>query len=181
MGVKMDDVQETSSPIIQALGSEARNETAESMAKQYGGGTENARGLLNQGGNSFNSGLSYGDKAMSSAIRGKYMGDFNRNAHKVNLNNLRNADEDHIRKLSVASELANQEVEMNRQKEILKHKMKQAKKQQRGALIGSVLGIVGGVAGGVAGSMAAPGVGTGAGAMAGSALGSGLGQAIGGS
>lgn len=181
MGVNMDDVQEGHSQAVGAVGTEARAQTADSMAKQYGAGTENARGLLNQGGNTFNEGLSYGDKAMSSAIRGKYMGEFNRNAHKVNLNNLRNADEDHIRKLSVASELANQEVEMNRQKEILKHKMKQAKKQQRGAMIGQVLGIVGAVGGGVAGNIAAPGVGTAPGAMAGQAIGSGLGQAIGGS
>lgn len=171
MGLNTEDVEQHSDPSISAVGSDARNETAKSLAGQYSGGVENARGLLSQGGNELNSGLNYGDQAMSLAIRQKYMGEFNRNVHKVNLNNLRAADEDHIRKLSVASELANQEVEMNRQKEILKHKMKEAKKAQRGAMVGQVLGIVGGV---VAGAYSG-----GAAAGAGYAVGSGIGNAAG--
>jgi hypothetical protein len=148
----------------------ANSESTASRHTDYMGGEQAARGLLNTP-DSYSGGLSYGDSATRDAIRSKAFGGFEKAHAHLSIETLKNADQDHLKKLEVASSMANEEYQMNMQKEILRKKQAQAKQMARGALVGSVLGIVGGVTGGAAGG--APG------AMAGYQLGSGVGNAAG--
>ncbi len=130
-------------------------------------GVGDSRGLLNQPDN-FNQGLSYGNDAMSSAIRSKYSRPFEvqqsglENKMKLDARNV------HFKKLETAHQLANEEANMNFQKELIKYEQKKQKRAQRGALIGQVLGLVGGVVGGVYGGPAGSAVGGTAGQSVGS-------------
>lgn len=145
------------------------------LAKTYSAGASATRGLLNNPDSG--QGLSYGDRAVSDAIRSRSSAGYNRSMNELSLNTMRSAQEDHLRNLQVATNAATQEVEQNKQKAILKWKIDQANKSARGAILGTTLGIVGGVAGAaMTGGAAAPG-----GAMAGYALGSGVGNMAGGS
>lgn len=162
----MDDIN------AQSIALDARSETGASRAANYGSGTETARGLLNRP-DTFSEGIGGGDPAMSQAIRAKYTSGFNRNVDRMNLQNLKKAGDDHLKKLEVATQMANEEHKMNFEKEMARKKAAQAKAAMRGQLLGSVLGIVGGVAGGVATGGNPMGI------MAGAQLGSGTGQAIG--
>ncbi len=144
------------------------------VATDYGKGSEGARGLLTQPSH-FNSGLSYGDQATSDAIRARYMPQFNRQQSELKLENIKNAASDHIRNLQVATDAAGQEVEMNKQKAMLKWKIEQQNRAARGAILGTTLGIIGGVVGTV---YSGGNVAVGAAAYQ---AGSGAGQAIGGS
>jgi hypothetical protein len=118
---------------------------------------------------------------LSQAIRSKYAGEFDRSMGRLKFDNVKAANTDHLKKLEVATQMANEEHAMNFQKEMQRKKMAQAKKAMRGQLVGSVLGIVGGVVGGVVAGAGTLGIGAAAGASAGYAAGQGLGQAIGGS
>lgn len=129
------------------------------------------RGLLNTP-DTMNQSLNYGDQAMSSAIRGKYMGKYSQGERRLAQTMRSAGQEDYIKKLQVTAELAGQEHQMNLQKEILRQKRAQAKKAARGQVIGTVLGITGAVVGGV--TTMNP-----AGAAAGYQLGAGIGGAAG--
>lgn len=163
----MDDIN------AQSFAQEARTESAAGRAANYSGGTDVARGLLNRP-DHFSQSLGGGDPAMSAAIRSKYAGNFERSANRLNFDNVKNANADHLKKLEVATQMANEEHQMNFQKEMMRKKAAQAKAAMRGQLVGSVLGIVGGAAG--AGMGGGP-----AGMAGGQALGQGVGTAIGGS
>lgn len=166
----MDDINATN------YAQEARTETSGGLHQNYMGATPSAVGLLNKTDN-FSKGLGGGsDSAMQMAIRNKYAGEYHRKQERLNLDMLKNANTDHLRKLQTASDLAGQEHQLNMQKEIMRKKQAQAKQAMRAQLVGTVLGIVGGVAGGAM----TGGAGTGAGIMAGQALGTGVGTAIGG-
>lgn len=149
---------------------EAKNEDPSKLAEHYGGGIAQGQGLINRPDN-FNQGLSFGDQAMSQAIKAKYQG-MNLAPQSMALESKRMAQDSHLNKLNMASQLAADEANMNLQKEILRQKKKQAQKAMRGQVIGSILGI-GGAAAGVA-------LGGAAGGMAGFAAGQGVGQAVGG-
>ena len=155
------------------------NQTNQDIANQYTGDAKSAgRGLLNSTDN-FNNGLSFGDKAQTQAIQSRYTQAYNRGESALSLDALKNAQSDHIRNLQIATQAAGQEVELNRQKAIMKWNIEQQNKKARGAILGTTLGIVGGVVGGVVGAYGTAGVGTAAGAAAGYAAGQGVGQAVG--
>lgn len=120
------------------------------IGRSYTSGNQEARGLLNDPGQ-LNKSLGFNDQAMGDAIRSKYMQGYGHKESQLNNKMFQQADADHIRQLAGASELANQEVEMNRQKEILRWKVQQSKKAQRGAILGNVLGIAGAAGGAYAG------------------------------
>jgi hypothetical protein len=115
--------------------------------------------------------LDYGNNALTQAIQNRYSQGFNQNQAQLNTSIMQNADADHLQNLTVATNAASQEVELNRQKALLAWKIDQANKRARGQILGTTLGIVGGVVGGVAGGAD--------GAMAGYKLGSGVGQSYG--
>lgn len=142
----------------------------QSLADSFGSSA--GRGLLSSR-NNFDQNTGFGHSAEMDAIRGRYMPKFERQEKQLNLDNLRGASMDRLRNLQVATQAAGEEVQINKQKAILKDKIEKAQKAARGAVLGHVLGIVGGVVGGVvSGGTAAAG-----GYMAGQAAG----QAIGGS
>lgn len=154
------------------------HQTNASVAENYSSGNAAARGLLNAPVQT-NSNLAYGDQAMSRAIQSKYMNQFNRDQNQLNTSIMKNASADHIRNLQVATQSASQEVEMNKQKQLLAFKIREANRRARGSIIGNTLGIVGTVAGAVVGGMYSGGLGTTAGAAAGGAAGNALGSGIG--
>jgi len=147
------------------------NRTNAGVAQDYMRGTGAGRGLLTQE-DTYNSGLAYGNP-MSHAIKQRAMNDYNTQYKEISNRALRAASEDHIRNLASASQMANEEVQMNRQKEMLKNQIDQANKRARGQVLGTVLGITGGIAGAYAGGPA--------GAMAGYSAGQGVGNMVGGS
>lgn len=132
-------------------------------------GTRDSAGLLS-GPETFNQGLSFGDQALSSAIRSKYSKPYNLKMQGLENKMRLDARNAHQAKLETAHQLASQEAELNFQKEMIKYKKKMARRQQRQQLVGSVLGIVGGVAGGIMGGPAGAMGGAGAGQAGGQAL-----------
>lgn len=150
---------------------EARNENQSDLAQKYGSAIQEGQGLINRPDN-YNQGLSFGNQALSQAIRNKYQGQ-NLQPQAMALESRRMATESHLNKLNMASQLAADEANMNLQKEILRQKKKQAQRAARGQVLGAVLGIGGAIAGGaVTGGNAA-------GIMAGASAGQGVGQAMG--
>lgn len=172
MNINGQSLEQTSDPSITANIHSQVGQTNQGIANSYDSGASEARGLLTSGGNSFNSGLGYSDKATSDAIRARYMPQANLKAQELSLENLKNAQSDHLRNLQVATQAAGEEVQLNKQKALLKWQVEQQNKKARGAVLGTTLGIVGGVVGAVYGG-GAPG------AMAGYSAGSGVGNAIG--
>lgn len=165
---------------ISDYGAEARAGSVAGRAADYSQGGAAARGLMNAPDN-YSQDLGYSNPTMS-AIKSKYSGQFEQGQKRLQLNTLKAADEDHLRKVQIANEMANEEMRLNQQKEQLKRMKKLASRQARGQLIGSVLGVVGAVGGAVAGSaLTANPAGGVAGAMAGQGLGQGAGTMIGGS
>lgn len=127
---------------IRAFGQEARSRSNADLANTYSADLGQARGLLQDSGGA--------DKAMGyqnpslAAIKSKYGQDYSRMERGIKLDNIRSANEDNIKKLQIANQLANEELALNRQREALKNKMKAAKKAARGAMIGNILGVAGG-------------------------------------
>lgn len=160
----------TASPQLTGLINSETSTNANKIAANYGSGIEEGRGLLNAPDN-FNKNLSYGDAGTLGAIKSKYNQEYNQNAKQLSTKLMSQANTDQIKRLAVASQAADQEVELNRQKEFLKYQKSQANKKARGAVLGHVLGIVGGV---VAGAYTA-GAGAPAGFMAGEAAGNAIG------
>lgn len=155
---------------VEKFRTDAANSSPGLIAQNYNQDIPKAQGLIKSD-ERFNEGLGGADKAMLQAVQNKYKsqfaGDFSRIAQK----NEMQAQGDQLRKLETATELANQELQMNMQKQALKYKMKQAKKAARGQLLGAVLGIAGAGVGAMYGGPQ--------GAMAGGQLGQGVGQAAG--
>ena len=171
MDVDGYNVDSTSDPSITANVNHQVGQTTQGIANSYTHGAESAgRGLLNSSDN-FNNGLSFGDKAQTAAIQSRYTQGYNRGESALNLEAIKNAQADHIRNLGVATQAAGQEVELNKQKAILRWKIEQQNKKARGAILGTTLGIVGGVVAGIYSG--------GTGAVAGYAAGNAAGQAIG--
>lgn len=145
------------------------NSTPEQEVANYSQGTDTS-GLLNQD-SGMNQSLSFGDQALSSAIKGKYSKPFQVQQqglqNKIKLD-ARNA---HFEKMLTAHHLANEEANLNFQKEMIKYKQKQAKKAQRGAVIGQVLGLTGAIVGGIYGGPVGSAAGGAAGNEAGQRLG----------
>ncbi len=162
---------------VASFAAENANQSAASRAQDYTKGFETARGLLKDDG-SFNKSLGFGNDAMIGAIRQKYRGEYGMKERRIGQNLRQSAEQDYLKRLAIASEMAGQEHELNMQKEILRQKKAAAKRAARGQIIGTVLGIAGGVAGGVLGSAAGP-TGTAAGISAGSQLGMGVGGVLG--
>lgn len=170
------DITPMVSKEISDFGKEARADSAALRLQDYTSGTQSARGLLNDAG-SLERSLSYQNPTLS-AIKQKYgSSEFGRESKRLRLDMFRNAQEDNLRKVQVANELASQEIEINRQKEMLRRQRKAASKAARGQLIGSALGIIGAGAGMYLGG---PGAGRVAGAMIGQSVGQGAGAAMGG-
>lgn len=171
---------ETHDPSLAAFANEQVRQTNQDIAHSYGDqAVSTARGLLNAPDN-FNSGLSYGDHATSEAIKSRYQQKYMQGENQLRTDIMKNAQSDHLRNLQVATDAAGKEVELNKQKALLKWKIDQANKHARGAIVGQTLGIVGAVVGAVAGGYATAGTGAVAGGAAGYQAGQGLGQAIGG-
>ncbi len=169
----MDDIGNLNSTSSRELGQQIGDLTHQSnanVAGQYGSGFTEARGLLNPATNP-GQGLAYGDQATSDAIRSRSNQAYTRKEHDIKTDILKNASHDHLAALQVASHAAGEEVEQNRQKELLRWKIDQQNKKARGAVLGTVLGITGGVVAGIYTG--------GAGAGAGYAAGQGIGQAVG--
>lgn len=134
-------MRETEGLIQQGLTS-----TPEDEYKAISQGVDDYKGLLTKP-DSFNKDAAYGNEAMSNAIRSKYS-----KPYQVQMQGLDNklkldARNAHFEKIRTAHQLANEEANLNFQKEVIKWKKKQAKQAQRQALAGSVLGLVGGVVG----------------------------------
>lgn len=157
---------------------EAGNENHADLARSFSAQNE-AQGLINRPDN-YSQGLSFGDQALSQAIRGKYIGQNAPQQERLKFESSKMARESHLNKLAMANQLAADEAQMNLQKEILRQKKKQAAKAARGQILGTVLGIGAGVGGAVLGGAASGGLGAAAGGMAGYQLGAGVGQAVGG-
>lgn len=170
MDINGIDLEARGNAQVDALALEGRKSNAD-VGREYMQGTQAGRGLLTQPSDG-NQGLAYGSP-MQAAIKQRYMNEYNFEHQKLNNRVLRAASEDHLRNLSATSQLANEEVQQNRQKAMLKNEIEQANKRARGQVLGTVLGITGGIAGAFAGGPT--------GAMAGYAAGSGAGQMIGGS
>jgi hypothetical protein len=171
------DLEPTVSKDVTGLVNEGVGQSNQGIAQSYTAGNSQARGLLNRT-DGFNDQLSYGNSAESAAIRSRANRGYNRSEYQLNTKAMQAADSDHVRKLQMASALAGEEVETNKQKEMLKYKIEQANKRARGAIVGTVLGIVGGAAGAYLGLGAGVG-GAAAGAMVGSQLGEGAGNLLG--
>lgn len=152
----------------QGLVDRAMGSSNEQEYQNLSKGTDTS-GLLNQGDN-LNQNLSFGDNALSSAIRSKYSKPFQVQQQGLQNKMQLDAKNTHFEKLLTAQQMASQEVQLNFQKEMIKYKQKMAKRQQRQQLVGSVLGLTGAVAGGVMGGPA--------GAVGGSAAGGAAGQAV---
>src|SRR6185503_7205415 len=169
MDVNGQNLDPTATPAITDSINHQVGMSNQGLANSY---SSNAgQGLLNLN-TSGGSGTAFQPSAESAAIRNRYMPQFNRSEQQLSLDNLKGAQEDHIRNLQVATAAAGQEVELNKQKAILKDKIDQANKKARGAVLGTVLGIVGGVVAGIYTG--------GTGAAAGYAAGNAAGNAIGG-
>jgi hypothetical protein len=147
------------------------SQSAQDMAGQYTSGNSEARGLLKDPGNT-NRQLAFDDHAMGDAIRSKYTQNYAHKESQLNNKMLQSADQDHIRQLNVAANMAGEEVEQNRQKEMLRWKMQQANRAQRGQVLGHVLGITGAVVAGIYTGGAGAAAGLAAGEAAGNAIGS---------
>lgn len=164
------DLSSTNSAALSGLINEHNATDANKVAQNYSSGISEGRGLLNRPDN-INQTLSYGNDATSNAIKSKYSQQYGLASRELSTKTMMQAHADQIQKLTVASQLADQEVQMNREKALLIDKKKQANKHARGAVLGHVLGIVGGVvAGAYTGGAAAP-----AGFMAGEAAGNAIG------
>lgn len=170
MEIEGQSLEASADPNIAANVNEYGRGSNQSLADSFSSGA--GRGLLSSR-NNFDQDTGFGHSAEMDAIRGRYMPQFDRQEKQLKLDNLKAAGMDRIRNLQVATEAAGQEVQMNKQKTILKDKIEKAQRAARGAVLGHVLGIVGGV---VAGYFTA-----GTGAAAGFAAGEAAGQAIGGS
>lgn len=162
----MDDLSPMISSEISGYGNEARQGSIDKNYSNYSQGLSQGRGLMDNVGN-FSERLGSATPE-ASAIRAKYDQDFGKEQKRISLGMMRQAQEDNIKKLQAANQMADQEMEINRQKELLKWQRKQAKKAARGQLVGNVLGIVGAVGGAVVGG--APG------AMVGYSVGQGAGN-----
>lgn len=145
------------------------NRTNSGVAQDYMRGADVGKGLLTQN-DTYGSGLAYGNP-MSQAIKQRAMSDYNSQYKDISNRALRAASEDHIRNLASATQMASEEVQMNRQKEMLKNQIDQANKRARGQVLGTVLGITGGIAGAYVGGPA--------GAAAGYSAGQGVGNMVG--
>ncbi len=172
MDINGNSLDSVSSPSLGATIASQSGESNQDLANTYTNDAKSAgRGLLNSSDN-FNNGLSFGDKAQTQAIQSRYTQSYNRGESALSLNALKNAQTDHVRNLSVATQAAGQEVEMNRQKAILKWKIEQENKKARGAILGTTLGIVGGVVAGIYSGGTGAAAGYAAGNAAGNAIGS---------
>ncbi len=172
MDINGNSLDSTSDPSIGANIASQASQTNQGLANSYSQGAESAgRGLLNSSDN-FDKGLSFGDKAQTAAIQSRYTQSYNRGESALSLESLKNAQADHIRNLGVATQAAGQEVEMNRQKAILRWKIEQENKKARGAILGTTLGIVGGVVAGIYSGGTGAAAGYAAGNAAGNAIGS---------
>lgn len=157
----------------QGLVNDLRGDSAGATTQRYmQAGQEASRGLLNAPDN-FNSGLNYGDQAMTKAIQAKHSQKYSMGEQRLAQTMRSAGQDDYLKKLQVTADLAGQEHQQNLQKEILRQKQAQANKAARGAVVGQVLGITGAVVGGVVSGGAAAG----AGYMAGNALGNAIGGA----
>lgn len=164
------DLTSTNSAALSGLINENNATNANKLSQNYSSGISEGRGLLNRP-DTINKSLSYGDNATSNAIRSKYSHQYELSARELSTKTMAQAHSDQIKKLTVASQLADQEVQMNKDKALLRDKKKQADRKARGAVLGHVLGIVGGVvAGAYTMGTAAP-----AGFMAGEAAGNAIG------
>jgi hypothetical protein len=150
----------------QGLINQGLNSTADQSYQSISQGTEQS-GLLNQPDNSEGLGMA----PMSEAIRSKYSKPFHMQQQRQQQKMKLDARNEHFAKVEMAHQLANEEANLNFQKELIKYKQKQAKRAQRMAVINSVLQLGGMVAGTVAG-------GPGAGTMAGGAAGTMAGQQL---
>lgn len=166
-GISLDSTADRN---ITGLVNEGLNTSNHQVADKYNAGNQQARGLLNSPSN-FNQGLNYGDQVQSDAIKSRYNQAYGRQEQSLTLKNMMNADQDHVKQLQAASQLAGQEVETNKQKALLKNKIEQANKRARGQMLGSILGITGAVGGAYLGGGAGAGAGFQAGAAAGNAIG----------
>lgn len=164
------DLGSTNSQALQGLIGEENTTSANTLAGDYSSGISEGRGLLNRTDN-FNKNLSYGDPATTNAIRSKYSHQYENASRELTAQTMRQAHSDKIQKLTVASQLADQEVQLNKEKALLKDKKKQADRRARGQVLGHVLGIVGGVVAGVYSGGAAAPAGFAAGEAAGNAIG----------
>ncbi len=167
MSVNLDP---TASPQISSM----VNENQGSYAPADKSGEAYGRGLLDNS-SSPSAGI---DQGTMNAIKSRANQRYNLGESQLDVGIMKQANADKINHLLNVSQLANTEVEQNRQKALLSYQIQQANRRARGQILGSVLGITGGIIGGVAGSYGG-GVGAAAGASAGYAAGSGAGQMIG--
>lgn len=172
------NVDSTSDPAISQHVSDLGHQTNADVARDYSAGGAAAKGLLTP--DNYNTGLSYGDRATHAAIRSRYMQPAVQQEQQLSTEIMSKASGDHIRNLTMATQAAGQEVEMNKQKAMLKYQVEQANRRAKARIYGDVLGIVGGVAGAVGGGVAGGPMGAVAGAGAGQKLGEAGGQMIGG-
>lgn len=164
------DLTSTNSQALGGLINEHNATDATKLGQSYSSGISEGRGLLNRP-DTMNQSLSYGNDATSNAIKQKYTQQYGLASRELSTKTMAQAHSDQVQKLTVASQLADQEVQMNKDKALLRDKKKQADRKARGAVLGHVLGIVGGVAAGVyTGGAGAP-----AGFMAGEAAGNAIG------
>lgn len=167
------NIDSTADPSLTANIKEQVGQTNQQMANGYAeGGIAAGRGLLNStGSDDFNRGLSFGDKATTAAIKSRYDKQYQLSETKLKLDAIQGAQSDHLRNLTVATQAAGQEIELNKKKAELKWQKEQADKKARGAIVGTTLGIVGGVVGGIYSGGAGAGAGYAAGNAAGNAIG----------
>src|SRR5579872_4359226 len=163
MDVNGQSIDPTATPAITQNVSNQTGISNQGLANSYDGSSA-GRGLLSgQSNNNFNSTLGFGNSAETAVIRARYMPQYQRQESQLSLDQIRGAQEDHIRNLQVATQAAGEEVQINRQKAILANQIDQQNKKARGAVLGTTLGIVGGVVGAVYGGPAGAAAGYGLG------------------
>lgn len=169
MEINGQSLEATATPsVTQNINNQALRSNQD-VANSYDSGGA-GRGLLRDNGG-FNDTLQFSNSAERDAISRRYMPQFERQSQRLKLDNLKGAQMDHLRNLQVATQAASEEVQLNRQKAILKDKIEKQQRAARGAVLGHVLGIVGGVVAGVY----TAGTGTAAGFAAGEAAGNAIG------
>lgn len=151
---------------IQAFKDDANASSANQRTADYGAGMQTARGLIGPDTN-FESRLG---NPMQEAIRTKYAREYDNTERALSAKLRRAGQDDHLKKLSVANQLAEEESVMNMRKAELERKKRAMKRQARAGVIGTALGLVGAAAGaaigGPAGASAGYMIGAGTGAMA---------------
>lgn len=148
------------------IANEAQNANEAGINSSLSQGIDQSRGLLNDSG-SYERSLGF--DPMSAAIKQRYSQEYGRGMARLENEKKMASKELLFKKLETASRLANEEVALNHQRQIIAEKQRQAKRARRGMVIGQVLGLAGAAVGAAVGGPGGAMMGYSAGSAAGGA------------